>query len=197
MFAVSCGKSKKDKEVVFSEDESIREDTTLEKLARLPAVFRKGGTVTPGNACGMTDGACALVMTSREKAKELGAEPLFSLVSYAQAAVDPQTMGEGPSVSVPLALEKAGMTLGDMDLIEVNEAFAIQVLANERVLKWDRDKVNVNGGAIALGHPTGISGARIIVTLINALRSRNKELGIAGICGGGGVTMAMIIKREN
>ena len=190
-------KSKKDKEVVFSEDESIREDTTLEKLAKLPAVFRKGGTVTPGNACGMTDGACALVMTSREKAKELGAEPLFSLVSYAQAAVDPQTMGEGPSVSVPLALEKAGMTLGDMDLIEVNEAFAIQVLANERVLKWDRDKVNVNGGAIALGHPTGISGARIIVTLINALRSRNKEVGIAGICGGGGVTMAMIIKREN
>ena len=109
----------------------------------------------------------------------------------------PATMGEGPGVSIPAALERAGMTLDQMDLIEVNEAFAIQVLANEQVLKWDRGKVNVHGGAIALGHPTGISGARIVVTLYHALQGTGGELGIAAICGGGGVSMAMIVKRES
>ena len=106
-------------------------------------------------------------------------------------------MGEGPGFVIPMALENAGMTLNDMDLIEVNEAFAIQVLSNEKVLNWDRSKLNVNGGAIALGHPTGISGARIIVTLYHALKTHDKEFGVASICGGGGVTMAMVIKREN
>ena len=183
--------------VMFEKDETIRADTSVEKMAKLKPVFRKDGTVTAANACGMSDGATALVITSREHAKALGAKPLFSLVAYSNVAVDPATMGEGPGVSIPAALERAGMNLGQMDLIEVNEAFAVQVLANERVLKWDRGKVNVHGGAIALGHPTGISGARIVVTLYHALKGTDGELGIAGICGGGGVSMALIIKRES
>ena len=152
--------------------------------------------MTAGNACGMSDGACALVFTSREKAAALGVKPLFSLSGYSAIAVTPATMGEGPGVAIPAVLKQVGMTISDPDLIEVNEAFAVQVLANEQVLKWDRDKVNVNGGAIALGHPTGISGARIIVTLYHALKSRDGSLGLASICGGGGVSMATIIKRE-
>ncbi|MHC4090238.1 MAG: thiolase family protein [Planctomycetota bacterium] len=143
-----------------------------------------------------SDGATALVITSREQAKAVGAKPLFSLVAYSNVAVEPSTMGEGPGISIPAALQRAGLKLDQMDLIEVNEAFAVQVLANERVLKWDRSKVNVHGGAIALGHPTGISGARIVVTLYHALKRTGGELGIAGICGGGGVSMALIIRRE-
>jgi acetyl-CoA C-acetyltransferase len=183
-------------ELLFEKDETIRPDTTLEKLGKLSPVFKKDGTVTAGNACGMSDGACALVIASREKAKALGVEPLFSVISYSSVAVDPKTMGEGPGVSIPQALKRAKMTLNDVDLIEVNEAFAVQVLANEKVLKWDRAKVNVHGGAIALGHPTGISGARILVTLYYALKQHGGQIGLAGICGGGGVSMAMVIKRE-
>ncbi len=182
--------------IVFDKDETIRADTTVEKMAKLKPVFRKGGTVTAANACGMSDGATALVITSREHAKTLGATPLFSLVAYSNVAVEPGTMGEGPGIAIPAALERAGMTLHQMDLIEVNEAFAIQVLANEHVLKWDRSKLNVHGGAIALGHPTGISGARIVVTLYHALKRTGGEHGVAGICGGGGVSMALVIKRE-
>ncbi len=130
-------------------------------------------------------------------AEQLGVKPLFSIVSYAQVAVDPSTMGEGPALSIPAALEKAGMTLDQMDLIEVNEAFAIQVLANEHELNWDPTKLNVHGGAIALGHPTGISGARILVTGYHALKRLEKTYCVAGICGGGGVSTAMIIKRES
>ena len=181
---------------MFDKDETIRADTTIEKMAKLKPAFKKDGTVTAANACGMSDGATALVLTSREHAKALGAKPLFSLVAYSNVAVEPQTMGEGPGVAIPAALKSAGMSLDQMDLIEVNEAFAVQVLANERVLKWNREKVNVHGGAIALGHPTGISGARIVVTLYHALKGTDNELGIAGICGGGGVSMAMIIRRE-
>lgn len=183
-------------ESLFEKDETIRPDTSLERLGKLRPVFKKEGTVTAGNACSMSDGACALVITSREKAKSLGAKPLFSVVSYSSVAVDPKTMGEGPGVSVPEALKRAKATIDNIDLIEVNEAFAVQVLANEKVLKWDRSKVNVHGGAIALGHPTGISGARILVTLYYALKRQDKELGLAGICGGGGVSMAMVIRRE-
>ena len=184
--------------IIFSRDETIRYPVNREKMAKLPAVFRKeGGSVTAGNACGMSDGATALVITHRDKAKELGRTPLFSIMSYSQIAVPPETMGEGPGVSIPAALKSAGMSLEDMELIEVNEAFAVQVLANEQVLKWDRSKLNVHGGAIALGHPTGISGARILVTLYYALKQHDKEIGIAGICGGGGVSMAMVIKRES
>jgi acetyl-CoA C-acetyltransferase len=183
-------------EFLFERDETIRRDTSVEKLGKLVPVFKKDGTVTAGNACGMSDGACALAITSRERAKALGVEPLFSVISYSSVAVDPKTMGEGPGVSIPLALKRAKMTLEEMDLIEVNEAFAVQVLANEKVLKWDRSKVNVHGGAIALGHPTGISGARILVTLYYALKQHGGQIGLAGICGGGGVSMAMVIKRE-
>ncbi|MDP8205305.1 MAG: thiolase family protein [Candidatus Electryonea clarkiae] len=189
--------TKRDEEKVFAKDETIRYPVKLEKMAKLPTVFRKGGSVTAGNACGMSDGATGLVLTTREKAKELGAKPLFSLVSYASTAVAPDLFGEGPGLVIPKALDRVDMKLDDMDLIEVNEAFAIQVLANERVLNWDREKLNVHGGAIALGHPTGISGARIVVTLYHALKNTDKEIGIASICGGGGVTMAMIIKRED
>ena len=194
--SVEVPAKRKEPAVLFEKDETIRPDTSVEKLAKLRPAFKKDGAVTAGNACGMSDGATALVITTRENAKALGATPLFSLVAYSSAAVEPATMGEGPSVSIPLALQRAGMTLDQMDLIEVNEAFAIQVLANEQVLKWDRGKLNIHGGAIALGHPTGISGARIVVTLYHALKRTDGELGLAAICGGGGVSMAMIIKRE-
>jgi acetyl-CoA C-acetyltransferase len=189
---------KKGPPLKFEKDESIRADTTVEALAKLKPAFRKeGGSVTAGNACGMTDGACAIVLTDRGTAKALGKPPLFSIVSYSEAAVEPKFMGEGPGIAIPLALKAAGMTLETMDLLEVNEAFAAQVLTDERMLKWDRAKLNVHGGAIALGHPTGISGARILVTGCNALRRLGKEHLVASICGGGGVTMAMVIRRED
>jgi len=184
--------------ITFDTDETVRRDTSLEKLATLKPVFRKdGGSVTAGNACGMSDGACALTLTHRKRATELGAKPLFSLLGYSAVAVSPEVMGEGPSVAIPAALKRAQMTLDDVDLFEINEAFAVQTLANLQTLKLDNNKVNVHGGAIALGHPTGISGARIIVTLYHALKTHDKEVGLASICGGGGVSMAMIIKREN
>jgi acetyl-CoA C-acetyltransferase len=144
----------------------------------------------------MSDGATAVVVTSRSKAKELGAEPLFSLVAYSVTAVDPAYMGEGPGIAIPLALGRANMRLSDMDFVEINEAFAAQILTNKRMLNYDEEKLNVHGGAIALGHPTGISGARITVTLYNALRIHDKSIGVAAICGGGGVATAIIIKRE-
>lgn len=183
--------------IVFDKDETIRHDINMDKMAVIKPAFRKDGTVTAGNACGLSDGATALVITSRKKAEELGVKPLFSIISYAQVAVEPATMGEGPAYSIPAALKKAGMTLADMDIIEVNEAFAIQVLANEKVLKWDNSKLNVHGGAIALGHPTGISGARILVTAYYALKRLDKTYCVAGICGGGGVSTAMVIRRES
>jgi len=188
---------RKEPAILFEKDETIRGDSSVEKLAKLKPAFRKDGSVTPGNACGMSDGATALVLTSRAQAKALGATPLFSLVAFSTVAVANETMGEGPGVAIPEALDRAGMTLDQMDLLEVNEAFAVQVLANEKVLEWDRSKLNVHGGAIALGHPTGISGARIVVTLYHALKRTGGELGIASICGGGGVSMALIIKRES
>jgi acetyl-CoA C-acetyltransferase len=182
---------------LFDKDETIRYDVNQEKMAVIKPAFRKDGTVTAGNSCGLSDGAVALIVTHRKKAAELGIKSLFSIVSYAQLAVEPSTMGEGPAYSILAALKKAGMTMADMDIIEVNEAFAIQVLSNEKVLNWDRSKLNVHGGAIALGHPTGISGARILVTGYHALKRLGKTHCIAGICGGGGVTTAMVIRRES
>lgn len=182
---------------LFARDEGGRGDTTVEKLARLRTVFRKDGTVTAGNACTMGDAACALLVTTRGAARELGVEPVFSIVAFAETAVEPQIMGDGPSVSIPMALRAAGMKLGDMDFIEVNEAFAAQVIANERALNWDRSRLNVWGGAIALGHPTGFTGARLLLTLSSILRHHDREFGVAGICGGGGVTTAMVIRRES
>ncbi len=183
--------------VLFICDETIRHELSIDKMAALKPAFRKNGTVTAGNACGLSDGAVALVVTHRKKATELGLKPLFSVVSYAQLAVDPSVMGEGPAFSIPAALKNAGMTMEEMDIMEVNEAFAIQVLSNEKILQWDRSKLNVHGGSIALGHPTGISGARILVTGYHALKRLGKTHAIASICGGGGVTSAMIIRRES
>ena len=182
--------------VTVSRDEAIRPGTSADKLSTLKPVFKRDGTVTAGNSCSMSDGAVAILLTTRGKATAMGLAPLFSIVSCAQTAVEPATMGDGPAHSIPQAIAKARMSLSDMDFIEVNEAFAAQILANERLLKWDRGRLNVYGGAIALGHPTGISGARILVTLDNILRQHDKELGVAGICGGGGVTTAMVIRRE-
>jgi acetyl-CoA C-acetyltransferase len=182
---------------LFAHDEGWRPDTTIEKLSKLRTVFKKDGTVTAGNACTMGDAACAIVLTKREKAKALGLKPLFSVLSFAETAVAPSMMGDGPSASIPLALKQAGMTLSDMDFIEVNEAFAAQILANEHVLNWSRERLNVWGGAIAMGHPTGFTGARLLLTLSSILRRNNKELGVASICGGGGVTTAMVIRRES
>jgi len=182
---------------LLSADEGGRPDTTLDKLAKLKPVFKKDGTVTAGNACTMGDAAVAILLTTRETAKAHGLKPLFSVLSFAETAVEPSLMGDGPGMGIPLALQRAGLTLQDIDFIEVNEAFAAQMLANERALGWNRDKVNVFGGAIAIGHPTGFSGARLPLTLSTILRQHNKELGVAAICGGGGVTVAMVIRRES
>lgn len=188
-----------DKETGFTldMDETIRDEVDFWKMTKLRPAFRENGSVTAGNSCAMGDGAAAMVVTTRHKASEMGAAPLFSLVAFAQAAVEPSLMGEGPGVVIPLALDKAGMTLGDMDLLEVNEAFAAQMLVNERQLGWDREKVNVHGGSIALGHPTGTSGCRIMVTGYQALKRRGGELLCSAICGAGGVTTAIIIRRES
>jgi acetyl-CoA C-acetyltransferase len=188
---------KKQPAFTFDKDETIRRGSSMEKLAKLRPAFREGGSVTAGNACGMSDGASALVLTTREQAQALGATPLFSLRGYASAAVENHVMGEGPGVTVPLALEMAGLGLGDMDLMEINEAFAAQVLSNVKKLELDRDKLNVGGGAIALGHPVGSSGSRIVVTLYHALKRMDKTLGVAGICGGTGVSCALVIERES
>ena len=182
--------------VSFGIDEAIRADSSVDKLVKLKPAFKKDGSVTAGNACTMGDAACALILTTREQAKAYGLKPLFSIMSFAEVAVEPEVMGEGPGLVIPLALQRAGMALSDMDAIEVNEAFAAQMLANERVLGWDRAKVNLFGGAIALGHPTGFSGGRLLITLDNILRHKDKEFGVASICGGGGVTTAMVIRRE-
>lgn len=181
----------------FGEDECIRHDISLESLAKLRPAFVKDGTVTAGNACGMPDGAAALVLMTRQKAAELGLSPLFSLVAYANGAVDNAYMGIGPTVSIPAALARANLTVGDIDAYEINEAFAATSLACERILGIDGDKVNINGGAISLGHPTGCSGARLLVTLYHLLKNRDLELGAASLCGGGGVSCAMVIRREN
>mmetsp|Transcript_6859 Transcript_6859/g.3820 ORF Transcript_6859/g.3820 Transcript_6859/m.3820 type:complete len:400 (+) Transcript_6859:2187-3386(+) len=189
--------NKREEGFTFSKDETIRHKISIEKMAKLRPAFRKDGCVTAGNSCGMSDGACAVVVTTRQKAASIGATPLFSFLSYAQAAVEPATMGEGPGIVIPMALKKAGMNLDDMDILEVNEAFAAQVLTNELTLKWDRGKLNLHGGAIALGHPTGISGCRILITGYYALKNYDKEFFCASICGGGGVTSAMVLKRES
>jgi acetyl-CoA C-acetyltransferase len=183
-------------ETLVDTDEHPRPDTTAESLAKLRPAFKPaGGTVTAGNASGLNDGAAALVVTTASRAKTLGARPLARVVSYAAAAVDPKVMGIGPVPAVRKALEKAGLAAGQIDLFELNEAFAAQSLAVLRELELDPARVNVNGGAIALGHPIGASGARILVTLVHALRARDMRLGLAGLCIGGGQGVAMVIER--
>jgi acetyl-CoA C-acetyltransferase len=178
---------------VFSRDECFRSDASLEKMAALQPA-RSGGTVTAATSSGVTDGAGAVVLTSRDKAKEAGVPPLSSLVAYLQVGVDPDDMLEGPAVAIPALLTRAGLELDQMDLIEVNEAFAAQVLANERVVKWDRARLNVHGGAIALGHPTGFTGVRLLLSASHALRIHGGKYGLIALCGGGGLGVAMIIK---
>ncbi len=188
---------KKGQTEIFETEEIPREGATAEKLARLPAVFKKDGTVTAGNACALCDAAAAVMIMREEKAAELGVEPMAKIVSYANAGVDPAVMGIGPVPAVQKALEKADMKLEDIDLIELNEAFAAQIIAVERELNWDRSKVNVHGGAIALGHPVGATGAKILTTLIYALKSLDKQTGLVSLCIGGGQGVAIIIERLN
>jgi acetyl-CoA C-acetyltransferase len=180
--------------VMFKQDEHPRK-TELDKMAKLRPAFKKDGTVTAGNASGINDGAAALVIASAEKAKTLGIEPLVTIRGYATAGVEPSVMGLGPIPATRKALQKANWNIDDLDLIEANEAFAAQSLAVMRDLELDPNKTNVNGGAIALGHPIGASGARILVTLIHALRNRNRQRGLATLCIGGGMGVAMLIER--
>ncbi|HET8644654.1 MAG TPA: acetyl-CoA C-acetyltransferase [Vicinamibacteria bacterium] len=182
-------------DTVVDTDEHPRPGTTAESLARLKPAFKPGGSVTAGNASGLNDGAAALVVTSAARARSLGATPLARVVSYASAAVDPAIMGIGPVPAVRKALEKAALPIDRIDLFELNEAFAAQSLAVLRDLDLDPARVNVNGGAIALGHPIGASGARVLVTLMYALRARDKRLGLASLCIGGGQGVAMVIER--
>lgn len=181
--------------IVFLRDEHPRFGTTVETLAKLRPAFKKDGTVTAGNASGINDGAAAVVVTTPEKAAELGVTPLARIRSYASAGVDPSIMGIGPVPATRKALAKAGLALDDIELIEANEAFAAQSLAVAKELGWDPAKVNVNGGAIALGHPIGASGARILVTLLYEMAKRNVRLGLATLCIGGGQGMAMVVER--
>ena len=183
--------------IIFDTDECPRRDTSMEKLARLRPAFEEGGMVTAGNSPGITDGAAAVVVMSREKAEELGIKPLARIIGYDQAAVEPLKIFTAPIFAVRKLLEKTGTTLDDYDLMEVNEAFAAQILANGRELGWDWEKLNVNGGAIALGHPIGCSGARVLVTLIYALKDRGLKTGLAALCLGGGGAVAMSIEMVN
>jgi 3-oxoadipyl-CoA thiolase len=176
-------------------DEHPRPDTSLEKLSKLNPAFRAGGTVTAGNAAGINDGAAAVVVASEEKARELGAEPLGRFVASAVAGVDPRVMGIGPIPAVRKVLKRAGLEVGDLDLVELNEAFASQSLAVIRELGLDPERVNVNGGAIALGHPLGMSGARLVVTLLHELRRRGGRYGLATLCVGVGQGQAAVFER--
>ena len=177
-------------------DEHPRPDTTSEKLAALKPAFRKDGTVTAGNSSGINDGAAALVVASEERAQALGAEPLGSFVASAVAGVDPRVMGIGPIPAVRKLVERAGIDVGQIDLVELNEAFASQSLAVIRELGLDPDRVNVNGGAIALGHPLGMSGARLVVTLLHELRRRGGRYGVATMCVGVGQGQAALFERD-
>ena len=176
-------------------DEHPRTDTTLEKLASLRTVFREGGTVTAGNSSGLNDGAAALVIASEEKARQLGVEPLGTFAGSAVAGVDPRVMGIGPIPAVRKLLDRAGVSVGDLDLVELNEAFASQSLVVIRELGLDPEKVNVNGGAIAIGHPLGMSGARLVVTLLHELRRRGGRYGLATLCVGVGQGQAALFER--
>ncbi len=180
--------------IVFQEDEHPRPDTTMETLARLPRAFRPDGTITAGNASGITDGAAAMIVMSKDKAKALGLKPLGTVLSYATAATEPQDFGIAPVAAARKALARAGLTLNDISLVEINEAFAVQVLAVVKDLGLPKEKVNPYGGAIALGHPTGMSGARITFQLLYELEETKGRYGLAAICGNGGQGAAMVVE---
>ncbi|MFG1425489.1 acetyl-CoA C-acetyltransferase [Roseixanthobacter glucoisosaccharinicivorans] len=183
-------------DVVVDTDEYPRHGATLDAMAKLKPAFEKDGTVTAGNASGINDGAAAVVLMSAARAAAEGKKPLARIVSWAQAGVDPKVMGTGPIPASKAALEKAGWTIDDLDLIEANEAFAAQAIAVNKELGWDTSKVNVNGGAIAIGHPIGASGTRILVTLLHEMEKRDAKKGLATLCIGGGMGIAMCIARD-
>jgi acetyl-CoA C-acetyltransferase len=188
--------STKKGDVVVDQDEYIRHGATVEAMAKLRPAFSKDGTVTAGNASGINDGAAALVVTSAARASAAGRKPIARIVSWAQAGVDPSVMGSGPIPASRRALEKAGWSTADLDLIEANEAFAAQACAVNKDLGWDTAKVNVNGGAIAIGHPIGASGARVLVTLLHEMEKRDAKKGLATLCIGGGMGIAMCVARD-
>ena len=181
--------------LVFDIDEYPKHGSTLAALAGLRAAFDKNGTVTAGNASGLNDGAAAVIMMSAKKAQELGLQPIATIRAYSSAGVDPKIMGMGPVPASQLCLKKAGWSVGDLDLMEINEAFAAQAIAVNREMKWDTNKVNVNGGAIAIGHPIGASGCRILVTLLHEMIRRDAKKGFASLCIGGGMGVALAVER--
>jgi acetyl-CoA C-acetyltransferase len=184
-------------ETVVADDEYIREGAKLEDMGKLrPAFNPKEGTVTAGNASGLNDGAAALVLMTASEAARRGLEPLARIASWAQAGVDPSIMGTGPIPASKRALEKAGWAASDLDLIEANEAFAAQACAVNKGVGWDVEKVNVNGGAIAIGHPIGASGARVLITLLHEMKRRDAKKGLATLCIGGGMGIAMCVERD-
>jgi len=185
---------KKGDPILFEVDERPM-DTSLEKMGKLSTAFKEEGTVTAGNASGINDAAAAVLLMSQEKAKELNLEPMGKVVAYASAGVDPAYMGLGPIPAVRKVLKKAGLTLGDIGLIELNEAFAAQAIACIRELGFDLEKTNVNGSGVSLGHPIGCTGARLIVTLLHEMKKRKINLGLATLCIGGGQGMAMIVEK--
>jgi acetyl-CoA C-acetyltransferase len=182
-------------DVIFDSDEYVRHGTTVDALASLKPAFDKNGTVTAGNSSGINDGAAAVMMMSAARAKELGLRPLARIKAYSSAGVDPSVMGIGPIPASQLCLKKAGWTPKDIDLMEINEAFAAQAIAVNRDMGWDTSKVNVNGGAIAIGHPIGASGCRILVTLVHEMIRRDAKKGLASLCIGGGMGVALAIER--
>ncbi|MCI0399860.1 MAG: acetyl-CoA C-acetyltransferase [Gammaproteobacteria bacterium] len=186
---------KKGDPIIVDTDEFPRHGTTQENLAKLRPAFDKTGTITPGNASGINDGAAAVIVTTEKKAKKLGLKPLARIAAYASAAVDPAIMGTGPIPASRRCLEKAGWSVDELDLIEANEAFAAQAISVNREIGWDTDKVNVNGGAIALGHPIGASGARILISLLYEMARRDAHKGLATLCIGGGQGVAIAVER--
>jgi acetyl-CoA acetyltransferase family protein len=180
---------------LMDKDEGPRADTSLERLARLESKFKWDGTITPGNASSMNDGACAVFVASREKAETLGVRPLSKIISWAVVGVDPEITGYAPVVAIPAALERAGLTPEDIALYEVNEAFAVMIITTIRELKLDPEKLNVNGGGVALGHPVGMSGSRLLLSLSYELKHRNGEFGVIALCAGGGQGIAMVIQN--
>jgi acetyl-CoA C-acetyltransferase len=181
--------------ILFDADEYIKPGSTLEALAGLRPAFNKEGTVTAGNASGLNDGAAAVIMMSASQARELGLTPLAKVKAYASSGIDPAYMGMGPVSAAKLCLKKAGWTPDDLDLMEINEAFAAQALAVNKEMGWDTSKINVNGGAIAIGHPIGASGARILVTLLHEMVRRDAKKGLASLCIGGGMGVALAVER--
>ena len=193
MFPVDAVKGRAS--VTVTDDEHVRPDTSLQTLGKLAPVFREGGSVTAGNSSGITDGAAAMVLMSETRAKAEGREPLARIIGMSWAGVDPKIMGIAPVPATKKVMERTGLSLADMDVVEINEAFAAQVIACDRELKFDRDRLNVRGGGISLGHPIGMSGARIILSLAYEMRERGHTLGLATLCISGGQGLAVILER--